>query len=370
MSSTEFPGGGASWFSAPEDRGASESPLRAAGESPAGFNELESALRVARPATAVTAEEPHAAEPGEPPASAAEHSLPAEEMRGVPLGTIIFRAGLLTSEQIEDALRDATGSGRRLGQVLLERGWLDERDLARFLAGQKGFPYVDLRTAEVDREATHRLSEELARVYRALPIAVEDDVLVVAIADPTNDAVMGDVEAAVHENVRFAVAAAPDLEHAISVAFHDRVEELEPEAEPAIEAHESPADVAAGVDESDTDAAAVADESFADTITTREEPPMEPTVRTESPFEGTSDYVTPPAGPAQPDAAAPFAAVSSGGVGTADRVAVRVVLRSGQAESFEIGSFDDASRATQFAMALRRFLRPGTTISLDILDEA
>ena len=94
---------------------------------------------------------------------------------------------------------------------------------------------------------------------------------------------------------------------------------------------------------------------------------MEPTVRTEPPYGETPDYLA--AAPAQAAAATPFAAVPSADAGTAERVAVRVVLRSGQADSFEIGSFDDANRATQFAMALRRFLRPGTTISLDILDE-
>ena len=401
MSSTEFPEGTASWFSSPEREDAGEAPSQTAGDSPAGFSELEPALRVARPVTESEGEQPHAAETPPPAPDRVEQTLAPEEMRNVPLGTIIFRAGLLTSDQLEDALRDATSSGRRLGQVLLERGWLDERNLARFLAGQKGFPFVDLRTTDVDGDAAARLSEDSARVYRALPIAVEDGVPVVAIADPTNEAVMADVGAAMGADVRFAVAAGPDLEEAISRAFHPPAA---PEAEP-----EQPAGVAASpfvaadkpdsaaavaepepstVDEPDLVALAPEREPLAavaadlsddpaeerytgveESSTVREEQPMEPTVRTESPFEERTDFFA----PTTPMDAAPAADVaplaSTPSPAPTDRVAVRVVLRSGQGESFEIGSFDDAPRATQFALALRRFLRPGTTISLDILDE-
>src|SRR5205823_6729672 len=53
----------------------------------------------------------------------------------VPLGTLVLRAGLLPLESIEESLREAIESGRRLGEVLVERG-LEERDLARLLAAQ------------------------------------------------------------------------------------------------------------------------------------------------------------------------------------------------------------------------------------------
>ena len=65
-------------------------------------------------------------------------------MVDVPLGTLIFRAGLLGEEQLEGALQEGMRTGKRLGEVLLERGWLNERDLGRMLAGQKGLPFVDV----------------------------------------------------------------------------------------------------------------------------------------------------------------------------------------------------------------------------------
>ncbi|HYZ18580.1 MAG TPA: hypothetical protein VE615_03460, partial [Gaiellaceae bacterium] len=88
------------------------------------------------PEPAPAAAAPAAAEADAPPEPAA--------MRDVPLGTLIFRAGLLAEEQLEDALQEGMRSGKRLGEVLLERGWLHERDLGRLLAGQKGLPFVEL----------------------------------------------------------------------------------------------------------------------------------------------------------------------------------------------------------------------------------
>src|SRR5947207_12591214 len=51
----------------------------------------------------------------------------------VPLGTLVLRAGLMPQERIEHALKDAISSGRRLGELLVDRG-LEERQLTRLLA--------------------------------------------------------------------------------------------------------------------------------------------------------------------------------------------------------------------------------------------
>ena len=67
-----------------------------------------------------------------------------------PLGTLIFREGLLSAEQLEDALGESVKRGKRLGQVLVERGLLEEAQVARILARQKGLDYVDLSQTAVD----------------------------------------------------------------------------------------------------------------------------------------------------------------------------------------------------------------------------
>ena len=124
-------------------------------------------------------------------------------MRDVPLGTLIFRAGLLAEEQLEDALQEGMRTGKRLGEVLAERGLIRDSDLGRLLAGQQGLPYVEVATLAVDPEAVRMLPDNIARMQNALAFALDAGVPVVAVADPTNELVI--------ENVRRALGTEPGL---------------------------------------------------------------------------------------------------------------------------------------------------------------
>jgi hypothetical protein len=130
-------------------------------------------------------------------------AVPVGDMRDVPLGTLVFRAGLLPEEHLEEALQEGMKTGKRLGEILLERGWVSETDLGRLLAAQKGLPFVELDSSAIDPTAPPLLPAEKARLHGALPIGFEGGVPVVAVADPSNDLVV--------ENVRRALACDPVL---------------------------------------------------------------------------------------------------------------------------------------------------------------
>jgi|GEM_PF-1612871 len=130
----------------------------------------------------------------------------ADEMLDMPLGTLIFRAGLIAPQQLEDALAEGLRSGKRLGEVLLSRGWLSEEDLSRLLAGQKGLPYADLDKIAIDRELAQAMSYDDARSEMALPVVTEFGLPVVAMADP-DEAAMERLRAQLGPEVRFVVGA-------------------------------------------------------------------------------------------------------------------------------------------------------------------
>jgi hypothetical protein len=139
-------------------------------------------------------------------------STPLRERPDAPLGTLIFRAGLLPAETIESALQESSRTGKRLGEILLERNLLQEAELSRLLAGQKGLPFVTLRERGVDVDAAKLFSEDQARLYRALPFQVDSGVPVVAISDPTNEVVMRNIcDALGSTDVQFAVATKSEL---------------------------------------------------------------------------------------------------------------------------------------------------------------
>ena len=179
------------------------------------------------------APEPEAGDASETSSPTHESALAASAaMIDVPLGTLIFRAGLLGEEQLEDALREGMRTGKRLGEVLIARGWLEERDLGRLLAGQKGLPFVEVSADDVEPAALDNLSEENAKLQVALPLRYEDGQLVVAVADPSNELML--------ENLRRTFGAPPKLVVAPYAELVEVIDEAyarpRPEAPPAPEA--------------------------------------------------------------------------------------------------------------------------------------
>jgi hypothetical protein len=140
-------------------------------------------------------------------------------MRDVPLGTLIFRAGLLGEEQLEDALQEGMRTGKRLGEVLLERGWLNERDLGQMLAGQKGLPFVDVAVSDVEPDALKALDQEDARRQVALPLFYEDGELVIAVGDPSNEVVLEGLRREINTEFQLVVAPHGQLLQVIDEAY-------------------------------------------------------------------------------------------------------------------------------------------------------
>jgi outer membrane biosynthesis protein TonB len=165
-------------------------------------------------------------------------STPLRERPDAPLGTLIFRAGLLPAETIENALEEGVKTGRRLGEILVERNLIKEEDLTRLLAGQKGLPFVSLRERTIEPDAARLLSEDQARLFTALPIGFEEGVPVVAVADPTNDVLNRNIREALGQEARFIVVARSELNDVIGEVFSGTYEvaaaALEPEAEPQL----------------------------------------------------------------------------------------------------------------------------------------
>jgi type IV pilus assembly protein PilB len=105
----------------------------------------------------------------------------------VPLGTLLLRVGAIDPEQLEIALTEKERSPRRLGEILVEWGWVPSVAIARALAEQYGIPFLDLSTTEVDKDAAKMISGDVARRLQALPIKrLPDDLLLVGLADPTD----------------------------------------------------------------------------------------------------------------------------------------------------------------------------------------
>ena len=66
-----------------------------------------------------------------PVAPAPASPPPAEEPEGLPLEGLLLRFGLITTEQLTEAMRERSATGKDIGAIVVERGWVDEAQLAR-----------------------------------------------------------------------------------------------------------------------------------------------------------------------------------------------------------------------------------------------
>jgi type IV pilus assembly protein PilB len=139
------------------------------------------------------------------------------------IGDVVVDLGFADRQAVEHAINVARASGRRTGQVLLERGTITEAQLARVIAERYGVDYIDLGSFRVDMSAANLLSSTAARRYEAVPVAFADPrTLLVAMVDPGHVLAIDDIALMTGYDVRPASATKEDI-----VALFGRLNRLE-----------------------------------------------------------------------------------------------------------------------------------------------
>jgi type IV pilus assembly protein PilB len=135
------------------------------------------------------------------------------------LGEVLLEDGLVTYEQLAEATEEQTRTGRSLGRVLIDLGFVDEQDLISALAKQIGLPFVDLGEYPIDPAAASMISDGLAKRYSALPIGFDESKLVVAMSDPANVFALDDIRTITGLDIKPVVSTRTDIHTAIA-RFH------------------------------------------------------------------------------------------------------------------------------------------------------
>ena len=110
------------------------------------------------------------------------------------LGQVLVQEGLLTREQLVQALAEAKSSKFRLGYVLVKLGLVQEIEITKVLARQYRMPAVDLSNFQVDSKIIRLIPAEMAVKNVVLPLKREGRTLTVAMADPTDIGLLEDLK--------------------------------------------------------------------------------------------------------------------------------------------------------------------------------
>lgn len=144
--------------------------------------------------------------------------------RRVLLGELLVESKVITPEQLGEVLSSPREAGKKLGQVLLERGWITEAQLTQTLSLQLSVPWVSLYHIDFSRQLLNRLSRDVALQYCLIPIFVrhvkgQGETLYVAMDDPTNVAALQEVSRLAGLPTRPMIASASDIRSAIRVYY-------------------------------------------------------------------------------------------------------------------------------------------------------
>lgn len=109
------------------------------------------------------------------------------------LGDILLENGLITKNQLEDALAEQKTSRDKLGRILVRKGYITDQQLLEVLEFSLGIPQVQLNRVRIDPAVVKILPTSLIRKHYILPISINQQRLTLAMVDPLNYEAIDDV---------------------------------------------------------------------------------------------------------------------------------------------------------------------------------
>src|SRR5436190_846595 len=144
------------------------------------------------------------------------------------LGQILVDLGYLNEDQLWDLIEEQKQSaGEVIGQVAIRMGLVTQDQVTEALAEQFGMPVVNLEETNIPPKVLELVPETMATLYKIMPISLKDNVLTVAMADPQNVAALDDLRNFLGYDVRGAVSTPAAVEASISRHYATKEDSLE-----------------------------------------------------------------------------------------------------------------------------------------------
>jgi type IV pilus assembly protein PilB len=205
-------------------------PAAAAGTRPA-----TSPQNVTTPKPAAAAAAKPAAADAKPPATGAKPA-PVKKPVGKPskdrggrrkIGQVLIDLGYIDEDQLWEILEEAKNTSQLTGQVAVNKGLINDDQLLQALAEQNNLKTINLSEVKPSPEALQILPENMASVYKVLPISFKDKVLTIAISDPNNLPAADDLRNLLSVNEVVVMLASPaQFTEALSKAYQGKEESI------------------------------------------------------------------------------------------------------------------------------------------------
>lgn len=134
------------------------------------------------------------------------------------IGDVLVAAGAITEEQLQEGLAKQKETGRKLGNALVDLGFISNDMLITVLTTQLGIDYIELKGAKIEEKVIHMVPESMVTKYQAIPIEIDPDnpnILKVAMADPMDIMAMDDIGLVTNLQVEPMLASEEGVKNAI-----------------------------------------------------------------------------------------------------------------------------------------------------------
>jgi MSHA biogenesis protein MshE len=149
---------------------------------------------------------------------------PGTRPKKIRIGDLLIEHKIISQEQLTAALADQKKSGRKLGRVLIENGYLTEDQLLDFLARQLNIVHIDLKRYHVKPDTVRLIPEVHARRFRVLALDDTRDGLLVGMADPTDIFAYDELTRVLRKPLKLAVVREADLLKTIDLMYRRTAE--------------------------------------------------------------------------------------------------------------------------------------------------
>ncbi len=131
------------------------------------------------------------------------------------LGELLLERGIINQAQLEKALKFQKEKGGLIGQILVSLGLAKEEEIAQALTVQYGFPYLPLECYDINAEAIRLIPMNVAIQYNLVAIDKIGDLLTIAMSNPLNYQAIEDIETLTKCKVQVFVSTMTDINNAI-----------------------------------------------------------------------------------------------------------------------------------------------------------
>ncbi|MFA5094623.1 MAG: type II secretion system ATPase GspE [Candidatus Omnitrophota bacterium] len=145
---------------------------------------------------------------------AAEKEQPKQE-KYKRIGQLLLEKGMINERQLEQALEEQKLTGKLLGRIFVDMGIVKEDDILQLLGARSGFSVVRLKDMKIPKEVIDKVPASVAKIYTILPVSVEGNQLSIAIADPLNVAAFDDLRFTLGMNIKGVVASDEEIKEQI-----------------------------------------------------------------------------------------------------------------------------------------------------------